>query len=139
MRNVLFCLWTCRDVGIVPAISIMAGVRRLRITYVAVLWYFAEGDIWDNQHASLAPTFNPQHNPKHNLASHIFRQDMEVECDRFEAAKQETMSKYNFLDLPRGTLQQQADLCVDTLACLIGTGDAHGTGKNTRCCACCCC
>lgn len=54
------------------------------------------------------------------VTQRVHRQDMEVECDRFEASKEATMGKYSYLELPRGTVQQQADLAVDTLACLIG-------------------
>jgi hypothetical protein len=47
-----------------------------------------------------------------------FRRDIESEVERFIQAWEEAIKKYTYLERPRGTAQQQADLAVDALCAL---------------------
>jgi hypothetical protein len=47
---------------------------------------------------------------------HYCRQDIEFEMERFLGEYNQGISKYSYMNRPRGTPQQQADLAVDALA-----------------------
>ncbi|KAL3153477.1 hypothetical protein ABBQ38_011809 [Trebouxia sp. C0009 RCD-2024] len=46
-------------------------------------------------------------------------QDLEIEIDRFEIARDQVAEKYSYLDRPRGKPQEQVNLAVDALARLV--------------------
>lgn len=44
------------------------------------------------------------------------RQDIEFEMDRFNNVFEENASKYTYMDRPKGSLQERAEVAVDSLA-----------------------
>ena len=57
------------------------------------------------------------------------RQDIEIEMDRFEGARDAAAKKYTFMERPEGGEQEKVDIAVDALATLIGADNAKASSQ----------